>query len=154
MWNFFFPFSPQSPPVHSCIVFVVGPSSCGMWDVASVWPDEQCHVRAQDSNQRNTGPATAERVNSTTRPRGQPLKMVIFIFPISKPQRVLCWFFTMRTTWNFRGKTHWSVVASFMTVAPRSFSFSSLFILSLQRFVRISIQPLPLFYASSDFCFR
>ena len=47
----FFPFSPQSPPVHSCIFFVVDPSSCGMWDAASVWSDEQCHVRAQDSNQ-------------------------------------------------------------------------------------------------------
>ena len=46
-----FPFSPQSPPVHSCIFFVVGPSSCGMWDAASAWFDEQCHVRAQDSNQ-------------------------------------------------------------------------------------------------------
>src|SRR3712207_1760041 len=53
----FFPFSPQSPPVHSCIFFVVGSSSCGMWDAASAWFDEQCHVRAQDSNQRNIGPA-------------------------------------------------------------------------------------------------
>src|SRR3712207_7144653 len=25
----FFPFSPQSPPVRSCIFFAVGPSSCG-----------------------------------------------------------------------------------------------------------------------------
>ena len=48
---YFFPFSPQSPPVHSCIFFVVGPSSCGMWDAASAWSDEQCHVRAQDWNQ-------------------------------------------------------------------------------------------------------
>ena len=48
---FFFTFSSQSPPVHSCIFFVVGPSSCGMWDTASVWFDEQCHVLAQDSNQ-------------------------------------------------------------------------------------------------------
>ena len=53
---FFFPFSPQSSPVHSCIFFVVGPSSCGMWDAASAWFDERCHVHAQDSNQRNTGP--------------------------------------------------------------------------------------------------
>src|SRR3712207_9259582 len=68
----FFPFSPQSPPVHSCIFFVVGPSSCSMWDAASAWFDEQCHVRAQDSNQRNTGPPAAERANLTTRPRGQP----------------------------------------------------------------------------------
>src|SRR3712207_9553508 len=47
-------------------------SSCGMWDAASVWFDEQCYVRAQDSNQRNTGPPAVERANLTTRPRGQP----------------------------------------------------------------------------------
>ena len=69
----FFPFSPQSPPVHSCIFFVVGPSSYGIWDAASAWLDEQCHVHAQDSNQRNTGPPAAERANLTTQPRGQPL---------------------------------------------------------------------------------
>ena len=28
--NFTFPFSPQSPPVHSCIFLAVGPSSRGM----------------------------------------------------------------------------------------------------------------------------
>ena len=66
-------FFPQSPPVHSCIFFVVGPSSCGMWDAASAWFGEQCHVRTQDSNQRKTGPPAAERTNLTTRPRGQPL---------------------------------------------------------------------------------
>uniref|UniRef100_A0A9L0JLY1 Translation machinery-associated protein 16 n=1 Tax=Equus asinus TaxID=9793 RepID=A0A9L0JLY1_EQUAS len=49
-----------------------GPKSCGMWDAASAWSDEQCHVRAQDSNRRNTGPPAAERANLTTRPRGQP----------------------------------------------------------------------------------
>ena len=27
---YFFPFSPQSPPVHSCIFLVVDPSSCGI----------------------------------------------------------------------------------------------------------------------------
>ena len=69
---FFVPFSPQSPPVHSCIFFAVGSSSCGMWDAASAWFDEQCHIWAQDSNQRNTGPPAAERENLTTRPRGQP----------------------------------------------------------------------------------
>uniref|UniRef100_A0A9L0TKQ2 Inosine triphosphate pyrophosphatase n=1 Tax=Equus caballus TaxID=9796 RepID=A0A9L0TKQ2_HORSE len=46
--------------------------TCGMWDAASAWSDEQCHVRAQDSNRRNTGPPAAERANLTTRPRGQP----------------------------------------------------------------------------------
>ena len=84
-WTFFFlkilffPFSPQSRPVHSCIFLVVGPSSCGMWDAASAWFDEQCHVRAQDSNQRKTGPPAAERANLTTRPRGQPPSMQNFL---------------------------------------------------------------------------
>ena len=66
--------SPQSTPVDSCAFLVVGPSGCAMWDAVSAWLDEQCHVRAQDSNQRNTGPPAAEHANLTTRPRGQPLK--------------------------------------------------------------------------------
>src|SRR3712207_2492141 len=49
-----------------------------MWDAASAWFDEQCHVRAQDSNQRNTGPPAAERTDLTTRPRGQPRKVKFF----------------------------------------------------------------------------
>ena len=49
--DFIFLFSPQSPLVHSCVFLVVDPSSCGMWEAASTWPDEQCHVRAQDPNQ-------------------------------------------------------------------------------------------------------
>ena len=53
---YIFPFSPQSPPVHSCIFLVMGPSSCGMWDAASAWPDERCHVCTQDPNRRNPGP--------------------------------------------------------------------------------------------------
>ena len=68
-----FPFSPQSPPVHGCTFFAVGPSNRGTWDAAPVWPNEQCHVHAQDPNQQNTGPPAAERANPTTRPRGQPL---------------------------------------------------------------------------------
>ena len=66
----FFLFLPKAPPVHSCIFFVVGSSSCGMWDAASAWFDEQCHVRVQDSNQRNTGLPAAEHENLTARPRG------------------------------------------------------------------------------------
>ena len=83
----FFLFLPKAPLVHSCIFFVVGPSSCGMWDAASVWFDEQCHVHAQDSKQRNTGPPAAEHVNLTTRPRGQPqdLGFCCLIIPL------LCW---------------------------------------------------------------
>src|SRR3712207_3646434 len=49
-----------------------------MWDAASAWFDEQCHVHAQDSNQRNTGPPAAERANLTTRPRGQPQYNSVF----------------------------------------------------------------------------
>ena len=52
----FFPFSPQSSLVHSCVFLIVGPSSCGMWDAASAWLDEQYHVHAQDPNRRNPGP--------------------------------------------------------------------------------------------------
>ena len=54
--DFIFPFSPQSPQVHSCVFLVVGPSSCAMWDAASPWPDEWCYVHAQDSNWQNPGP--------------------------------------------------------------------------------------------------
>ena len=49
-----------------------------MWDAASVWLDEGCHVRTQDSNWRNTGLPAAERANLTTRPRGQPLVSTSF----------------------------------------------------------------------------
>src|SRR3712207_8955294 len=45
---------------------VVGSSSCGMWDAASAWSDEQCHVRAQDSNQQNTGPPAARSEEHTS----------------------------------------------------------------------------------------
>uniref|UniRef100_A0A9L0SS52 Alkaline ceramidase n=3 Tax=Equus TaxID=9789 RepID=A0A9L0SS52_HORSE len=54
----------------SYMAFIV--FSCGMWDAASVWFAEQCHVRAQDSNQRNTGPPAAEHANLTAQPRCQP----------------------------------------------------------------------------------
>ena len=53
--DFIFPFSPQSPPVHSCAFLVVGPSSCGMWEAVSAWPVEWCHVRAQDPNWETLG---------------------------------------------------------------------------------------------------
>ena len=54
--DFIFPFSPQSPLVHSCAFSVVGPSSCGTWDAASARLDEHCHVHTQDSNWWNPGP--------------------------------------------------------------------------------------------------
>ena len=36
--------------VYFSLYLVVGLSSYGMWDAASAWPDEQCHVCAQDLN--------------------------------------------------------------------------------------------------------
>ena len=51
-----FPFSPQRPLVHIVYVLVVGPSSCGMWDAASAWLDERCHVCPQDPNWQNPRP--------------------------------------------------------------------------------------------------
>ena len=70
--RFYFSFFSQSPPVHSCVFLVVGPSSCGMRDATLVWLDERCHVRAQDSTQWSPGPPEAEHVNLTTQPRGRP----------------------------------------------------------------------------------
>uniref|UniRef100_A0A9L0TM58 Nuclear valosin-containing protein-like n=1 Tax=Equus caballus TaxID=9796 RepID=A0A9L0TM58_HORSE len=93
--------SRESPRVHSCILFVVGPSSCGMWDSASVWLDEQCHVRAQDSNQRNTGPPAAERANLTTRPRGQPPKTFFL-----RILQTLCRKLRLPDTFHFRHLAH------------------------------------------------
>ena len=84
----FFLFLPKAPRVHSCIFFVVGPSSCGMWDAVSAWSDEQCHVRTQDSNQRNTGPPAAERANLTTQPRGQPLEQSLLSLRKYRPFKV------------------------------------------------------------------
>ena len=82
--DFIFSFFSPKPLVHSCIIFIVGPSSCGMWDAASAWFDEQCHVCAQDSHQRNTGPPAAEHANLTTQPRGQPLEFLFLIQRSSK----------------------------------------------------------------------
>ena len=96
------PFSPQSPPVHSCIFFVVGPSSCGMWDAASAWFKEQCHVCAQDLNQQNTGPPAVECTNLTTWPRGQP-QSVQYFTPL-QTNKLVCqfheWEDRLRDSWN------------------------------------------------------
>ena len=40
-----------------------------MWEAASAWPDEQCHVRAQDPNGQNPGPPKRS-MNLTTWPWG------------------------------------------------------------------------------------
>ena len=47
---FYFSFFSQRPLVHSCVFLVMGPSSSGMWDAASAWLDERCHVHTQDLN--------------------------------------------------------------------------------------------------------
>ena len=52
---FIFPCSSQSPPVHSCVFLIVGPSSCCMWDAISAWLDEQGHECTQDPNQETLG---------------------------------------------------------------------------------------------------
>uniref|UniRef100_A0A9L0TKW0 M-phase specific PLK1 interacting protein n=1 Tax=Equus caballus TaxID=9796 RepID=A0A9L0TKW0_HORSE len=40
----------RCPLVHGCVFSVVNSSSCGMWDVASAWLEERCHVHSQDLN--------------------------------------------------------------------------------------------------------
>uniref|UniRef100_A0A9L0TTF0 small monomeric GTPase n=1 Tax=Equus caballus TaxID=9796 RepID=A0A9L0TTF0_HORSE len=45
----------KHPGTYLCVL-VVGPSSCGMWDVTSAWPVEPCCVCPQDPNQQNPGP--------------------------------------------------------------------------------------------------
>ena len=52
---FFLLYLPKSPLVHRLYILVAGPSSCAMWDTASTWPDEQCHVHTQDPNRWNPG---------------------------------------------------------------------------------------------------
>ena len=49
--SFFFPllFLPKSPQ-YIVVYFSCDPSSCGMWDAASAWLDEQCPVHTQDPN--------------------------------------------------------------------------------------------------------
>ncbi|XP_044625590.1 DNA fragmentation factor subunit alpha isoform X1 [Equus asinus] len=44
---------PPSTQVHTP---VAGSSGRAIRDTAPAWPDEQCHIRAQDPNQRNLGP--------------------------------------------------------------------------------------------------
>ena len=66
-----FCFSPK-PSITYLHILGVGPSSCGMWDAASAWLDEWCHVCAQDPNQWNPGPLKWRVLkNLTTWPWGQ-----------------------------------------------------------------------------------
>ena len=62
---------PKEPSTQLYIP-VVGPSSCGMWDAASAWPDERCNVCAQDPNLWFPWDANAECTNLTTWPQRQP----------------------------------------------------------------------------------
>ena len=75
----FLPKAPQHIVVYSSL-WVLLVVACGT--LPQLWFDEQCHVRAQDSSQRNTGLPAAECTNLTTRPRGQPL-ISVFWCPIS-----------------------------------------------------------------------
>ena len=86
--DFICPFSPQSPPVHSCTFLAAGPPSRGMRDAAPAWPDEQCHIRAQDSNRRNPGPPkqSSEVNHSATRPA--PEWFHSFMFPPAMDERL------------------------------------------------------------------
>ena len=49
---FFFLLYLPKPPLYTVVYLGCRSfqSSCGMWDAASTWPDEWCHVRAQDPN--------------------------------------------------------------------------------------------------------
>ena len=38
------------PPCTQLYILFACPSSCGMWDAASTWTDEWCHVCTQDPN--------------------------------------------------------------------------------------------------------
>ena len=74
---FFLLYLPQSPCTQLYIL-VAGPPSCGLlWDAASTWADERCHVCAQDAN---PGPPAAERKNLTTQPRSRPLYIFNVMF--------------------------------------------------------------------------
>ena len=72
---YLFCFISPNAPCTQLYILVAGPASCGMWDAASTWPDERCHVCAQDPCLRpgsEPWAATAERVNITTRPQSRP----------------------------------------------------------------------------------
>ena len=43
--------SPQSLPSPQLYILVIRASGSARWDAASAWPDEWCHVPAQDPNQ-------------------------------------------------------------------------------------------------------
>ena len=69
--HFLLLFHPKAPS-YIVVYSSCSPTGSAMWDTASAWLDEQCHVHALDLNQRNSGPPAAERANLTTLPRGQP----------------------------------------------------------------------------------
>ena len=66
---FFFSLKPSSTQLY---ILIVGPSGSAMWDAASAWPDEQCHVRDLGSELVKPWATEAERTNLRTRPRGRP----------------------------------------------------------------------------------
>ena len=66
-----------------------------MWDAASAWPDEWCHVHAQDPNPAKPWAAEVEHTNLTTQPQGWSLANITFkstrqILVIPDQHIVLC----------------------------------------------------------------
>ena len=62
---FFFLFFPKPLPSY---ILVAGPYGCALWDTASAWPDERCHVRAQDYEPVKPWAAEAKLMTLTTEP--------------------------------------------------------------------------------------
>ena len=79
----YFSFSSSKPPSTQLCILVVGPSSCSMWDTASVWPDEWCRVCTQDVNQRNPGPRKQSTRTSPLGHRAGPSKCFLYNFTTS-----------------------------------------------------------------------
>ena len=89
LFSFFFCFSPQIPPVHSCIFF-----SCGMWDTASVWAIELCHAPARIQTSKTLG-CRSRVLNLTTWPRGRPRHLLILYAKIHTHMHRHTPFYTM-----------------------------------------------------------
>ena len=78
--------SPQSattaPPPAELYILVVGPSGCVIWDAASAWLDERCHVHARDLNWWNHRPQ--KQSMGTKGQRDGPMHHLVFCVIFSK----------------------------------------------------------------------
>ena len=72
--TFFFSLNPPSTELY---ILVVGPSSCGMWDAASMWPDDWRPCLRPGFEPAKPWVTVAECANLTTRPQGWPLIFLI-----------------------------------------------------------------------------